>query len=142
MTHYETTVWLWRQGLPRTVLYNSETAWSFFNAPTFILLSSSSLTGLLIHHHNPVLESQSLQPLLADLPSYLIHVRSDNTIKAYTVGFNKWKKWCSSNSVSHLPADPLTFALFHKIFSPTVMSAGSNGFSSRQRNVGSGEAVE
>ena len=33
-------------------------------------------------------------------------------MKTYSSGFNNWKKWATSYSVKHLPANPLSFSLF------------------------------
>ena len=65
-----------------------------------------------MQHHTPQLENESLSALLSDLPNYLVHARTDNTVKAYSSGFNTWKKWADTYSVEHLPANPLSFALY------------------------------
>ena len=42
----------------------------------------------------------------------MIHSRTDNTVNAYTVAFNKWKRWALLHQAAYLPAVPLTFALY------------------------------
>ena len=58
------------------------------------------------------MESENLKPLLNELPGYIIHCREDNTVKTYQSAFNTWSKWCKNLSVSEIPGQPLTIALF------------------------------
>ena len=67
---------------------------------------------MILQHQNPELESETLRYLLHELPTYLLHSRSNNTVKSYASGFRKWKSWSLIHNVRHLPAVPLTFALF------------------------------
>ena len=38
--------------------------------------------------------------------------RADTTIRSYFGGFKRWKRWASSNGISHMPANPYQVALY------------------------------
>ena len=58
------------------------------------------------------MEKSPLRPLADLLPTYLVHGRADNTVKTYSSGFRSWKTWADLHQVRHLPANPVTFALY------------------------------
>ena len=70
------------------------------------------IADLIVEHHKPELENESLSYLLHDLPDYLVHARTDNTVKTYSSGFRQWKNWSLTHSTQHLPGNPLSFSLY------------------------------
>ena len=63
------------------------------------------------------------QEFSAAVPAHLLSVgdrvketviasKSDGTIRTYLGGFKRWKRWASSNSMRHLPANPFQFAIY------------------------------
>ena len=63
-----------------------------------------------------------------NIPHIIRKSKSDNTNKKYDVYFNKFKEWCVSNEVQHLPASVSTIAIFlsslvQKSVSESVFSA-------------------
>lgn len=70
------------------------------------------VTDLLLEHCDLDLENETLRSLATELPSFLVHARTDNTINTYFAGFKRWNKWAKHHDVISLPANHITFALF------------------------------
>ena len=58
------------------------------------------------------LENKSLQPLLASLPSILVHSRADSTVNNYFYAYQAWERWAHSYGVVPLPAQAFSFGLY------------------------------
>ena len=69
-------------------------------------------TDLITEHLNPDLENETLRPLVATLPEFIIESRAGNTVKAYTVGYQKWEKWAKNYRVNPIPGNSITLALY------------------------------
>ncbi len=56
--------------------------------------------------------SHSLYGLVDSFSSRLLDARSDNTVKKYGYGFDKWKAFAAENNLVSMPAAPIHVALF------------------------------
>ena len=56
---------------------------------------------------------ENIRELAAGLPGLLSHCRADSTLKKYRYGFEAWKRWANSCSMSNqLPISPLHCSLY------------------------------
>ena len=56
--------------------------------------------------------SSPLEGLNLTLKSVVLYSRAPGTVRTYTNGFQRWKKWAVDNNVQPIPANPVHVSLF------------------------------
>ena len=46
------------------------------------------------------------------ISEYMLHTKSDNTVKKYFSAFQKWNLFCVQNKYSSVPAEPIHIVLY------------------------------
>lgn len=60
--------------------------------------------------------------MLVRVKDTVLMSKADGTVRTYLGGFNRWKRWASSNGVGYLPAHPFLVAVYLQLLSQEASS--------------------